>query len=81
MQSNKKKIFSARAVLYPVVVFAFAVLLCIFVPMLSDTIDPERFGSLVGRFTVYAFILAIVVGFISDRRRKKANQKMGQMSD
>lgn len=81
MESNKKKISSRKAVLYPIVVFVVGILVCIFVPMLSDTVDPERFGSLMGRLTVYAFVVAIIVGFISDRRRKKVNQEMSQMSD
>jgi uncharacterized membrane protein len=81
MKSNKKKISSRKAVLYPIVVFVVGILVCIFVPMLSDTVDPERFGSLMGRLTVYAFVVAIIVGFISDRRRKKVNQEMSQMSD
>jgi len=76
MKSNKKETFSGRIILYPIVIFAVGILVSIFVPMWSNSIDPRRFGHSVGHLTVEAIILAFVVGLIFDLRRKKANQKM-----
>ncbi|MHC4545013.1 MAG: hypothetical protein ACYS9C_07665 [Planctomycetota bacterium] len=49
--------------------------------MLTNTIDPYRFGYFVGRFTVYAFVAILVIGCMSDRKRRKIEQKMSKAAD
>jgi len=84
MQSDKKK--TPRAVLYPAVVFGVGMLTAILVPILSHRmdplhgIDPYRFGHAIGGLTFYALILALIVGFISDRGHKKANLKSDKLN-
>ena len=78
MESHKKK--TPKAVLYPFAVLGLAILTAVLVPILSHRIDPYRFGHVIGGLTVYAFILAIIAGFICDRRYKKANLKSDKLN-
>ena len=64
-----------RVVKYPIVVFVIGILLAIIVPILFNRIDPSKFSRLVGRFTFDATIVAIIIGFICDRRHKKKSQE------
>ena len=81
METKKKKTVSRRAVRYPLIVFGVGVLLAVVGPMFTDTIDPNRFGHAVGRLTVFAFLAALVIGCMSDRKRRKIEQKMNQAAD
>ena len=62
-----------RAVKYPIIVLLTGILVSIAVPILIDTIEPYSFGHFVGRTTVVALIVAIVIGLLSDRRKNKKN--------
>jgi len=62
-----------RAVKYPILVFLIAIVVTIVAPIFLSSIDPYHFGRLVGRFTVFGFFAAIIIGWISDRRHKKKN--------
>jgi hypothetical protein len=81
METKKKKTVSRRAVRYPLIVFGVGVLLAVVGPMFTDTIDPNRFGHAVGRITVFAFLAALVIGCMSDRKRRKIEQKMSEAAD
>jgi len=81
METKEKKTVSRRAVRYPLVVFGVGVLLAVVGPMFTDTIDPNRFGSVVGSFTVCAFLAALVIGYMSDRKHRKIEKKMSQAAD
>ena len=75
---KKKKTSPRRAVRYPLIVLVVGVLVAVIGPQLTYTIDPYRFGHFVGRFTFFAFMAALVIGYISDRKRRKIEQKMSQ---
>lgn len=64
-----------RAVKYPILVFLIAALVSFVGPIFLSAIDPYHFGRLVGRFTVFLFIAALIIGWVSDRRHKKKNEK------
>ena len=64
-----------RAVKYPIVVFFIGILASIIVPVLFDEINAYNFGHLGGGITFYAFIIALIIGFICDRRHKKKSQE------
>ncbi len=81
METKKKKTASRRAVRYPLIVFGIGVLLAVVGPKLTDTIDPYRFSHAVGRLTVFAFLAALVIGYMSDRKRRKIEQKMSHAGD
>jgi hypothetical protein len=81
METKKKKTVSRRAVRYPLIVFGAGVLLAVVGPKFTDPIDPYRFSHAVGRVTVFAFLAALVIGCISDRKRRKMEQKMSQAPD
>ena len=81
METKKKKTSSRRAVRYPLIDFGVGILLSVVGPMFTDMIDPYRFGQVVGRFTVSAFLAALVIGYMSDRKRRKIEQKMSQAAD
>jgi hypothetical protein len=81
METKKKKTASRRAVRYPLVVLGVGVLIAVVGPKLTDTIDPYRFGNAVGRIICIAFVAALVIGCMSDRKRRKIEQRMRQASD
>jgi len=81
METKKKKTVSRRAVRYPLVVLGIGVLLAVVGPMFTDTIDPYRFGHVVGRFICFAFLAVLVIGYMSDRKRRKIEQKISQAAD
>lgn len=81
METKKKKTVSRRAVRYPLIVFGVGVLFAVVGPKLTGTIDPYSFGHAVGRITVFAFVAALVIGFISDRKHRKKEQKMSHAAD
>jgi predicted tellurium resistance membrane protein TerC len=64
-----------RAVKYPLLVLLIAVLVSFVGPIFLRGIDPYKFGHFVGELVVYVFIAALIIGWISDRRHKKKNQK------
>jgi hypothetical protein len=77
---TKKKV-SNRAVRYPLIVLGVGILLAVVGSKLTDTIDPYSFGRAFGRITVFAFIVALVVGYMSDRKHRKMEQKMSKGAD
>ena len=81
METKKKKTASRRAVRYPLIVFGVGILLAVVGSKLTDTIDPYSFGRAVGRFTVFAFLAALVIGCMSDRKHRKIEKKMSEAAD
>lgn len=69
--SALREVYMRRAVKYPIIVILAGMLVSVIVPILFRAIHPYNFGRLVGRTTVFAFIAAIVIGWILDRRQKK----------
>lgn len=66
-----RRVVMRKAVKYPIVVLLIGILTAIVVPIVWHAVNPSKFGELVGRFTVYACIAAIIVGWIVDSNKKK----------
>lgn len=81
MEAKKKKTVTNRAVRYPLIVLGVGILLAVVGSKLTDTMDPYSFSRAFGRITVFAFFVALVVGFISDRKHRKKEQKISQPGD
>ena len=81
METPRQKKATNRAVRYPLAVLAAGIVLAIAAPMFMDTIDPYRFGHAVGRFTCTAFFVALIIGYISDRKHRRTEQKIRRASN
>ncbi|NIP55677.1 MAG: hypothetical protein GWN77_06650 [Gammaproteobacteria bacterium] len=81
METKKKKTVSNRAVRYPLIVLGVGILLAVVGSKLTGTNDLYSFGRAFGRITVFAFIVALVVGYMSDRKRRTKEQKISQPGD
>ena len=81
METRRQKTVTNRAVRYPLAVLAAGIVLAVATPVFVDTIDPYSFGHAVGRFTCTAFLVALIIGYISDRKHRKIEQKIRRASD
>lgn len=61
-----------KAVKYPISVLFVGVMIAVLGPIFLNFTDPYKFGHSIGKLTVYLFIAAIIIGWIYDRKRKKA---------
>lgn len=74
---SKNSFFSRRVVLYPIAVFIVGILAAVITPLLVSSINPESFGRATGKMTADALLIALVIGLISDlKRRKKMKQQV-----